>query len=165
MEREKQTLFATVQKRKGTCALMGRISPLADKTQGIMETLFMVFRESIEEMNEDKQYFLEKLKMYNDMGEELSEYLKELNDVMNEGGGSKDEEPDPESAAQIVKGINRAIKPLSIVIGRMQQSPLYARPELKRQLMLLKTSLDDITRAIKRPPRPRFKLRRGIRRT
>jgi hypothetical protein len=164
LERGKQTLFATVQVRKSTCALMSRISPLADKTMGIMETLFAVFRASIEEMNEDKEHFSRKLKMYNDMGEALSEYLKELNDVMNEGGVGKEEEPDPETATLIVGGIERAIRPLSVVLGRMQQSPLYAKAELRKQLQALKLSLDDITRVIKRPPKPRFKLRRGIRR-
>jgi hypothetical protein len=44
----------------------------------IMEVLFLVFRESIKETNEDKKYFLKKLQEYNDMAEGLSAYLSEL---------------------------------------------------------------------------------------
>ncbi len=47
----------------------------------IHEVLFLVFRQSIEETNKDKEYFLKKLREYNDMAEGLSEYLKELVDA------------------------------------------------------------------------------------
>ena len=140
---------------------MDRISPQADKVMGIMEALFLVFKESIDEMNEDKQYFLEKMKMHNEVAEAMGDYLRELNNAMNEGGGSKDEEPDPETTTRIVGGVQRAIQPLSIVIGRMQHSPLYARSKLQKQIRLLKTSLEGISRAIKRPPKPRFRVQRA----
>jgi hypothetical protein len=137
---------------------MSRISPQVDRAVGIMDTLFAVFRESIEDMNEDMQYFAQKLKMYNDIGEALSNYLSGLVDVMNEGGGSKTEEPDTETATRIVRGIELTVKPLSIVLGRMQHSPLYAK--LTKQVTLLRTSMEGITREIKRPPKPRFRIRR-----
>jgi len=54
----------------------------------IMEVLFLVFRQSIEETNEDKKYFLTKLKMFNDMGEALSGYLSELVDVSRDLGAA-----------------------------------------------------------------------------
>jgi hypothetical protein len=44
----------------------------------IMEVLFLVFRESIQQTNEDKKYFLVKLQEYNDMAEGLSKYLDQL---------------------------------------------------------------------------------------
>ena len=44
----------------------------------IMEVLFLVFKESIKETNEDKKYFLQKLKMFNDMAESISDYLSYL---------------------------------------------------------------------------------------
>lgn len=44
----------------------------------IMETLFLVFRESIQETNQDKKYFLLKLQEYNTMAEDLSKYLEQL---------------------------------------------------------------------------------------
>jgi hypothetical protein len=49
-----------------------------DPGVNIMALLFFVFRESIEQTNEDKKYFLAKLRMYDTMGEALSEYLSEL---------------------------------------------------------------------------------------
>jgi hypothetical protein len=52
----------------------------------IMEALFMVFRESIRDTNEDKKYFLTKLQEYNKMAEELSKYLSELVDVSRDLG-------------------------------------------------------------------------------
>lgn len=54
----------------------------------IMELLFLVFRQSIEETNEDKKYFLQKLKMFNDMGESLSNYLSDLVDVSRDLGAA-----------------------------------------------------------------------------
>lgn len=46
----------------------------------IMELLFLVFRESINETNEDKRYFLGKLQDFNKIAEGLTEYLGELSD-------------------------------------------------------------------------------------
>jgi len=54
----------------------------------IMEILFLVFRDSIKETNEDKKYFLTKLKMFNDMGESLSNYLSDLVDVSRDLGAA-----------------------------------------------------------------------------
>jgi hypothetical protein len=48
-----------------------RPNPLAD----IMENLYRIFRESIEATNEDKKYFLHKIKIYRAMGEAFSAYL------------------------------------------------------------------------------------------
>ncbi|MEM6734004.1 MAG: hypothetical protein AAF658_20750, partial [Myxococcota bacterium] len=44
----------------------------------IMELLYLVFRDSIRQTNEDKKYFLVKLQEYNKMAEALSDYLSEL---------------------------------------------------------------------------------------
>ncbi len=44
----------------------------------IMEVLFLVFRESIQETNEDKKYFLLKLQEFNTMAEKISDYLSHL---------------------------------------------------------------------------------------
>ncbi len=47
-------------------------------SMNILEVLFIVFKESIAELQEDKKYYLEKLAMMNQMGEALSDYLEEL---------------------------------------------------------------------------------------
>ena len=49
--------------------------------QNIMEILFFIFRESIEQQNEDKEYFLRRLKTMNELGEQLGDYLGELFDA------------------------------------------------------------------------------------
>ncbi len=56
------------------------------ETVNIMEILFLVFKESIKETNEDKKYFLTKLQEFNKMGEALSAYLSELVDVSRDLG-------------------------------------------------------------------------------
>ena len=52
----------------------------------IMEVLFLVFKESIKQTNEDKKYFLQKLKMFNDMAESISDYLSYLVDESKDLG-------------------------------------------------------------------------------
>ena len=44
----------------------------------LLAVLFSVFRESIQESDEDKKFFLEKLEQFNLLGEALAEYLREL---------------------------------------------------------------------------------------
>lgn len=44
----------------------------------IMASLFHIFRESIEQTNEDKKHFLEKLTTMNEISEAMGNYLKEL---------------------------------------------------------------------------------------
>ncbi len=58
-------------------------SALAQQHPGAnpMEILYLVFRESIKDVNEDKRYFLKKLMDYNKMGEQLSKYLSTLVDA------------------------------------------------------------------------------------
>ncbi|MDP7038924.1 MAG: hypothetical protein QGI45_07190 [Myxococcota bacterium] len=67
---------------------MSRMKGLASEFPhgNIMEVLFLVFKDSIKEVNEDKKYFLKKLMMYNDMAEGLSEYLQELLPASDELG-------------------------------------------------------------------------------
>jgi hypothetical protein len=43
----------------------------------VNELVFLVMRDALKEMNEDKKYFLQKLKIYNDMAEALSDYLSD----------------------------------------------------------------------------------------
>lgn len=56
-------------------------------SSNILEVLFLVLRESIAEMQEDKKYYLEKLATMNRMGEALSDYLEELADASRRLGG------------------------------------------------------------------------------
>ena len=47
---------------------------LSHQYGNVMEALFTVFRESIQQTNADKRYFLNKLKEYNDMAVALGDY-------------------------------------------------------------------------------------------
>jgi hypothetical protein len=47
----------------------------------VMATLFYIFRESIEEANEDKSYFLKRLEEMNEIAEAMADYLRELTDA------------------------------------------------------------------------------------
>jgi hypothetical protein len=63
-----------------------RLNTLLASTEGqnIMATLFFVFRESIVEQNEDKKYWLTKLKEMNEIAEALADQLKYLNDRLSQ---------------------------------------------------------------------------------
>ena len=47
----------------------------------VLETLFTVLRESVNDQNEDKKYWLSKLKMRNKINEALADYLHDLLDT------------------------------------------------------------------------------------
>jgi hypothetical protein len=57
-----------------------------------MAVLFLVFRDSIVEQNEDKKHWLDKLAMANEIADALSDYLKELTEAALRLHGSKDKE-------------------------------------------------------------------------
>ncbi len=58
----------------------------------IMGLIFEVFKASIDEANEDKRYFLEKLAEMNEIAEAQAEYLQELTEAMGGSGGCDDED-------------------------------------------------------------------------
>jgi hypothetical protein len=63
--------------------------------QDVMRTLYMVFRESIQQTNEDKSYWIEKLNRHNEISNALGEYLKELNDALGTGTGCNNDGAGP----------------------------------------------------------------------
>ena len=73
----------------------------------IYELLFICFRESINQTNQDKAYFLKKIQDYNNMAEGLSEYLETLVDKSQElstnSAGKKAEDAGKESVEVDVK--------------------------------------------------------------
>lgn len=50
-------------------------------TKDIMETMMGVMKESLDDMNSDKTYWQNKMEMYKKIGEEMSDYIKELNEA------------------------------------------------------------------------------------
>lgn len=67
-----------------------------DEGLNIYELLFLVFRESIDQTNKDKAYFLAKIQECNDMAEGLSDYLGELVDKSQELSEASEGEKKPE---------------------------------------------------------------------
>jgi hypothetical protein len=66
----------------------------------LMAQLFYVFKESVDQTNADKRYFLGRLSEMNEIAQALSEYLQYLNSASgklgsggNDGGGKKDGDP------------------------------------------------------------------------
>lgn len=57
----------------------------------VLTVLFAALKESIQETNDDKQYFLDKLKQYDAMGNALECYLHQLVDRMRQNGGKSQE--------------------------------------------------------------------------
>jgi len=91
---------------------MSRMKGLASEFPhgNIMEVLFLIFKDSIKEVNEDKKYFLKKLMMYNDMAEGLSEYLQELLPASDELGkkiaGAKSEDAGMQTVSVDIKNFD-----------------------------------------------------------
>jgi hypothetical protein len=70
-------------------------------TTNVMASLFQVFKQSIDSMNEDTRYWTEKLALANAIGDALADRLKELNDAMA-GSEEKDDEDDCKESWRLV---------------------------------------------------------------
>ncbi|RLB57743.1 MAG: hypothetical protein DRI90_17640 [Deltaproteobacteria bacterium] len=90
----------------------------------IVSTLFVVFRESIEQTNEDKLQWLSKLKQLNDISEALGDYLKGLCDGLNIDTDGKakakgeDNKCTPAGAADLAARLERARRRLEGAIRK-----------------------------------------------
>jgi methyl-accepting chemotaxis protein len=68
--------------------LMDLMDKEADSGDDAMEALMTVFKESIEQTNSDKEYFLKKLADMNAIAEAQAEYLRELSEAAAEAASS-----------------------------------------------------------------------------
>ena len=131
-------------------------------TSDVMATLFWVFRQAIEETNEDKRYFLEKLKTMNDIAEAQSEYLKSLNEL----AGSLGDKDDDGSGCQgsddedVVRVIRRNDALQSVIVKRKRtRLPLSTQRDLDRLFWMLKrermaiVDFADLSRNLAQPRR------------
>ena len=74
-----------------------------------MATLFMVFRESIQEANADKAYFLSRLQEMNQIAEALGDYLRELNDGLASGQGCGEDSGPQEADLRVLDSDHRKL--------------------------------------------------------
>ncbi|MBI4079668.1 hypothetical protein HY414_00360 [Candidatus Kaiserbacteria bacterium] len=63
-----------------TTRYIQELKALKKQADTVMESLLLILKKSLVDMQEDKEYYLKKLEMYNTIGEELSEYLSDLID-------------------------------------------------------------------------------------
>lgn len=111
---------------------VGNVAAL-DEGLNIYELLFLVFRESIEQTNLDKAYFLTKIQEYNDMAEGLSDYLGTLVEKSQELSEDSEGEKEPEKVHVDVQvkrfdlnglGADGKISPLSTDSKRLDRAGL-----------------------------------------
>lgn len=91
-EQNKNNLISNVKNLQKSCSTLKKVNSNVNNATDILEALFSVFKESIEDMEDDKEYMLAKLEMFNDMGEALSDYLHEINEAAQEVSEEKDGE-------------------------------------------------------------------------
>ncbi|KKM17341.1 hypothetical protein LCGC14_1676760 [marine sediment metagenome] len=115
LEQDKDKIFSNVKRLQKTCKVVKKFNSNLDSTINIMEVLFLVFKELIENMNEDKKHFLDKLKMYNEMGDALGDYLKELVQASRDIDKDNDE-ANTNALINASKFIKKGIRPLDRAI-------------------------------------------------
>ena len=118
-------IFNTLKEKNEFTELLGEIMsgyPSGD----IMAQLFRVFRSSIEETNEDKRYWLSKLKEQNEIAEAMGEYLKELNEIFDDtedtdgtGGGKGDDSSDEGTMGYGIEYANIKLKKGSVSLQKV----------------------------------------------
>ena len=103
---------------------------------------YQVFRESIRVTNEDKRYFLEKLKKYNELSEAMADYLKDLTG-MGQGKGK------PCDSQRAVKNTYQLEKSLNNVEYQIRRLPKRdrAKPDIKALVQSLRRDRKLITKA------------------
>ena len=67
----------------------------AEGEMNVYDLLFLVFRESIHETNQDRAYFLSKIQMFNKIADGLSDYLGDLVDASQELSEKAKDKEDP----------------------------------------------------------------------
>ncbi|MAE94468.1 MAG: hypothetical protein CL910_07395 [Deltaproteobacteria bacterium] len=135
----------------------------------IGEVLFVVFRESIEQMNKDKKYYLGKLERFNAMGEALSEYLAELTEASKElssasaGSGAGDLDDDDCSGSKVTTRTDRLDRAAARIESLIPQLPPAARQStevrelsqsLRRDRQLIALARRKLLAARSRPAPP-----------
>jgi len=115
----------------------------------IMATLFLVFRESIEEANEDKKYFLEKLRTMNKISQALGDYLKELNELTIEVNNANKNNKNYDEATLIGNTIKRLDKMIGAV-NSCSSTLSSSRDSRKNEAMLKLRQLNSNVMLIKK---------------
>ncbi|MHA1531957.1 MAG: hypothetical protein ACTSR6_08160 [Candidatus Heimdallarchaeota archaeon] len=118
----------------------------------IMATLFLVLRESIEEANEDKKYFMGKLRMMNKISEALGDYLKELNEITIDVNNANKNNKNYDEANLIgttIKRLDKMIGAVNSCSSALSSSRDKRKNEAMLKLRQLKTNIIQAKKKLK----------------
>jgi hypothetical protein len=148
LQQHHKNVLKKVEKMKSKCEIAGiYLDKNISKSLDAMSALFQVFHESIQELNEDKKYFLEKLKFYNEVSENLRSYVKELNEIAIEVLNTNKNDKNYDEATIIDHTINRIEKIIGDLGGSYtltQSSQGDRENDIKNQLGNVKTDVLQI---------------------
>ncbi|MBK5113895.1 MAG: hypothetical protein KGD59_06660 [Candidatus Heimdallarchaeota archaeon] len=118
----------------------------------IMSALFYVFLESIQETNEDKKHFMEKLSMYNEMSKAMGEYLKELNEIaINVNNTNKNDKNYDEATLvdNTIKRLDKMTEAVTSCSSILSSSREERKIESLQKLRELQTNIIQIKNKLK----------------
>ena len=108
------------------------------------EALFRTFKESIEDLNEDKEYFEKKMEIFNEVGEALNEYMKELNEMNVPGMGSQESVDLTKITNTQIEAINKFEKQIPLMGKTIKGANITNKSKKKEVLNYLKALKKDI---------------------
>jgi len=88
----------------------------------VIEVLFAVFRVSIEQTNNDMQYFIERLGFYNQIGEALGDHLEDLTDAMSGNQNGKDNKRCQSSWKRLLETHQKSLQALQTTMQSYNQT-------------------------------------------
>jgi hypothetical protein len=112
-----------------------------------MEILYLVFRESIRDINEDKKYFLKKLQDYNKMGEQLSKYLSTLIEASNRLADAERGQEEPQKVyidVEVKEFDTATLDPNGEMITTKDESRGMNRYALNDRIKYVETQQEDV---------------------
>ncbi len=108
------------------------------------EALFRTFKESIEDMNEDKEYIEKKMEMFNEIGEAINDYMKELNEMGIPGMGSEESVDLTKITNTQIEAINKFEKQIPLMGKTIKGANITNKSKKKEVLNYLKALKKDI---------------------
>ena len=136
---------------------------VSEKTfKDIGEMIFKVFKESTDDMNADKIHYQKKMEMYKKLGEEMSDYIKELNEMDINMDSVEEKDPTKITTKQI-EVINEFEKKIPSIIKTFKSLNIADKAKLKQNVKYLKSAQKDfndkkIQIKISNPDTPTLKL-------
>lgn len=109
-----------------------------------LEVLFNTFKESIEELNKDKEYFEKKMEMFSEIGEALNEYVKELNEMDVPGMGSQESVDLTKITNTQIEAINKFEEQIPLMGKTIKGANITNKEKKKEVLNNLKALKKDI---------------------